>query len=112
LRPNHSQTNKLAAAAAAVAAAAAAAAAAAQGNHFRVYPTYDFAAPWLDLAEGVTHALRTLEFRDRDVLYNAVQQVCDCSILTDALHVAGRHRLHRVLKWYTWYKWCSIGTTW
>lgn len=46
------------------------------GTCFRVYPTYDFAAPFLDLAEGVTHALRTLEFRDRDVLYNTVQQVC------------------------------------
>lgn len=45
------------------------------GTQYKVYPTYDFAAPWLDLAEGVTHALRTLEFRDRDELYNAVQQV-------------------------------------
>jgi hypothetical protein len=23
-----------------------------------------------------------------------------------------RPRLHWVLNWYTWYKWCSIGTTW
>lgn len=44
------------------------------GTTFKAYPTYDFAAPWLDAAEGVTHALRTLEFRDRDVLYNHVQQ--------------------------------------
>ncbi|KAF8059742.1 glutamate--tRNA ligase [Scenedesmus sp. PABB004] len=40
---------------------------------FAAYPTYDFAAPWLDSAQGVTHALRTLEFRDRDDLYAAVQ---------------------------------------
>lgn len=45
------------------------------GTSFSAYPTYDFAAPWLDCAEGVTHGLRTLEFRDRDVLYHTVQQV-------------------------------------
>eukprot|EP00775_Hariotina_reticulata_P003777 gene3777-4036_t len=43
------------------------------GERYKVYPTYDFACPYLDLAEGVTHALRTLEFRDRDQLYNLVQ---------------------------------------
>jgi glutamyl/glutaminyl-tRNA synthetase len=45
------------------------------GAQYKVYPTYDFACPYLDLAEGVTHALRTLEFRDRDQLYNLVQNV-------------------------------------
>lgn len=44
------------------------------GTAFKAYPTYDFACPWLDAAEGVTHALRTLEFRDRDCLYELVQQ--------------------------------------
>ena len=45
------------------------------GEQYKVYPTYDFACPFMDAAEGVTHALRTLEFRDRDELYQAVQQV-------------------------------------
>jgi len=44
------------------------------GTQWKMYPTYDFCVPIVDALEGITHSLRTIEYRDRNPQYEWMQK--------------------------------------
>lgn len=75
------------------------------GTTFKIYPTYDFCAPILDSLEGVTLALRTNEYRDRNVQYRWIQEalglrlvpIWDFSRLNLVRTVLSKRKLTRIV---------------
>ncbi|PMD59928.1 glutamyl-tRNA synthetase [Hyaloscypha bicolor E] len=75
------------------------------GRQWNIYPTYDFCAPILDSIKNITVALRTNEYRDRNVQYEWMQDalglckvpIWDFSRLSFIRTVLSKRKLTRIV---------------
>ena len=67
------------------------------GTKYKAYPTYDFACPLVDSLEGVTHALRTTEYDDRNVMYEWMQKAMKLKHKTSIKTFGKMNFIHTVL---------------
>lgn len=74
------------------------------GTKYKAYPTYDFACPIVDAIEDVTHCLRTIEYHDRNALYDWVQDTLGLRKVTiydySRLALVSTVLSKRSLKWF------------
>lgn len=75
------------------------------GTRWKIYPLYDFACAIVDSIEGVTHALRTIEYHDHNALYDWIQnelglrpvEIFDFSKLTFIKTVLSKRKLTKLV---------------
>ncbi|PNS14690.1 hypothetical protein CAC42_1712 [Sphaceloma murrayae] len=75
------------------------------GSRWKVYPTYDFCVPFVDALEGITLALRTTEYNDRNAQYAWIQNamgarkvpVWEFSRLSFIRTVLSKHKLAQIV---------------
>jgi len=81
------------------------------GTKYKAYPLYDFAVPIVDSLEGVTHALRSSEYHDRNALYNWVCKTMKvrCPVIQDFSRLNFSYTLlsKRKLQWFVDKKYCD-----
>ncbi len=75
------------------------------GTRWKIYPLYDFACAIVDSKEGVTHALRTIEYHDHNELFDWLQaelglrtvEIFDFSKLTFIKTVLSKRKLTKLV---------------